>query len=171
MEEDSLSGVQLLPLLYSSLRKLAGRYLAGEKPGQSLTPTALVHEAFLRLVNERIYESRGHFYVAASQAMRRILIERARQRKRIKHGGGMNRIEVDIDRIASPTIDEQLLALDEALKRFAETNPRRGQVVELRFFGGLTLPEIAEFLEISLSTADRDWKYARAWLYEAMGKR
>ncbi len=147
---------------------LAARYLAEERPDHSLSPTALVHEVYLRLTGERKFENRWHFYRAASQAMRRILIDNARHRKRVKRGGGLTREQVDIDLILISEDDDQLIALDEALQQFAVAHERQARLVELRFFGGLRLEEAADALGISLSTADRDWKYARAWLYAAM---
>ena len=165
---DPKASEQLMPLLYDALRKLAARHMASEKPNQSLDATALVHEAYLKLVGTKHYESRGHFYMAASRAMRQILIDQVRRRKRIKHGGQLVRQNLDLNLLSSPVEDAQLLELDEALREFANVNPQSAQLVELRFFGGMSLPEIAEFLGTSLSSAERSWRYARAWLYEAI---
>jgi RNA polymerase sigma factor (TIGR02999 family) len=158
---------QLLPLVYDELRKLAAQKLAREQPGQTLQPTALVHEAYLRLVGEgeaRCWDRRGHFFAAAATAMRRILIERARRKRRRIHGGGRQRHEIPPDLAAPPEPDEKLLALDGALARLAERDPVKGRLVELRYFGGLTGEEAAKVLGISARTADRYWVYARAWL-------
>lgn len=165
---DPTAREQLLPLLYDALRKLAARHLAGEKRDLTLQPTALVHEAYLRLIGESHYASRGHFFVAASRAMRQILIDNARRKKRIKHGGNFTRQDFDLDLALCPDDDQQLLALNDALTEFSATRPRQAQLVELRFFGGMTLEEAAETIGVSLSTADRDWKYARAWLHAAI---
>jgi RNA polymerase sigma factor (TIGR02999 family) len=165
---DPTAREQLLPLLYNALRKLAARHLAGEKPDQTLQPTALVHEAYLRLVGETTYSSRGQFFMAASRAMRQILIDNARRKKRIKHGGNFTRQDLDLELALCPDDNRQLLALNDALTEFSATRPRQAQLVELRFFGGMTLEEAAETMGVSLSTADRDWKYARAWLHAAI---
>jgi RNA polymerase sigma factor (TIGR02999 family) len=153
------------------LRKLAAQKLAQERAGQTLQATGLVHEAYLRLVDvekAQHWNSRGHFFSAAAEAMRRILIERARHKGRLKRGGGQKRI--DIDQI-EPTVPDQeidVLAIDEALTRFASRDPIRAELVKLRFFGGLTMPEAAETLGISLATAERYWAFARTWLYAAL---
>lgn len=162
---------QLLPLVYEELRQIAGRKLANEKPGQTLQPTALVHEAYLRLFageQELRCENRGYFFAAAAEAMRRILVEAARRKGREKRGGGWRREAADLDALAIDDSDEQLLALHEALEQFAAQDAVKARLVELRFFAGLTLAQAAECLNISLSTADRSWRYARAWLYAAM---
>jgi RNA polymerase sigma factor (TIGR02999 family) len=162
---------QLLPLVYDELRRLAAQRLAREKPGQTLQPTALVHEAYLRLVDSetiRNWDSRGHFFAAASEAMRRILVENARRRMREKHGGGRRREDVELDGLSESGSPQELLALHEALEQLVLHDPVKARLVELRFFGGLTLSQAAECLDISLSTADRAWRYARAWLYTAM---
>jgi RNA polymerase sigma factor (TIGR02999 family) len=162
---------QLLPLVYDELRRLAAQRLAREKPGQTLQPTALVHEAYLRLVDSKTiqnWDSRGHFFAAASEAMRRILVENARRRAREKHGGGRNREHVELDGLSESGSPQELLALHEALEQFVLHDPLKAKLVELRFFGGLTLAQAAECLDISLPTADRAWRYARAWLYAAM---
>lgn len=168
---DPQASEQLLPLVYEELRELAARRLAQEKPGQTLQATALVHEAYLRLVDTEVvqrWDSRGHFFAAAAEAMRRILVENARRKGRVKHGGGRRREHADLDDLGAEGSPEELLALHEALERFALQDPQKAKLVELRFFGGLTLQQAAEYMGISLSTADRAWRYARAWLYAAM---
>ncbi|HTK77386.1 MAG TPA: sigma-70 family RNA polymerase sigma factor [Gemmataceae bacterium] len=165
---DPQAAEQLLPLVYDELRRLAAAQMAREKPGQTLDPTALVHEAYLRLVGEQQFANRRHFFVAAAEAMRRIRVENARRKGRIKHGGGLRRADADLDALMQAGPDEELLALHAALERFASHDPVKARLVELRFFGGLTLEQAAECLSISLSTADRGWRYARAWLYTAM---
>jgi RNA polymerase sigma factor (TIGR02999 family) len=169
---------QLLPLVYDELRRLAAKKLAHEKPGQTLDATALVHEAYLRLVQdvkdysaragERGWANRRHFFAAAAEAMRRILVENARRKQRDKHGGGRRRQYADLDALHAGSPGQELLALHEALEQFAAHDPRKAKLVELRFFAGLTLEQAAGCLDISLSTADRAWRYARAWLYHAM---
>lgn len=159
---------QLLPLVYDELRKLAAARLAQEKPGQTLDATALVHEAYLRLVGQQRFEHRGHFFAAAAEAMRRILVEQARRKQTERHGGQRQREEIDVDRIAVPEPDEELLALNEALDLLAAKDPQKANLVKLRYFAGLTGDQAAEALGISPSTADRTWAYARAWLKRAM---
>jgi RNA polymerase sigma factor (TIGR02999 family) len=166
---DAQAAADLLPLVYDELRKLATAKLNHEQPGQTLEATALVHEAYLRLVGNQTFDNRHHFLAAAAQAMRRILVESARQKRRLKRGGGRERTAIELDALTVEEPDDELLALHDALDRFAVQEPRRAKLVELRFFGGMTLPEIAEHLSVSLSTAERDWRYARAWLYAAMG--
>jgi len=159
---------RLLPLVYEELRKLAANKLAQEAPGQTLQPTALVHEAYLRVAgaNEMVrWDHRGHFFAAAAEAMRRILIDNARRKQRPKHGGGRRRALGDIAAPRPETSAEDLLDLDEALNKLAQENPARAQLVKLRFYAGLTMPEIAEVMGISLATAERHWTYARTWLY------
>jgi RNA polymerase sigma factor (TIGR02999 family) len=165
----------LLPLVYDELRKLAAARLAREAPGNTLDPTALVHEAYLRLVaDERRgssppdWDNRGHFFAAAATAMRRILIERARQAQRVKHGGDRRKQELHADLVAAPAADDELLALDAALAKFAAREPIKARLVELRFFAGLTGDQAAEAPGISPKTADRYWVYARAWLRREM---
>jgi RNA polymerase sigma factor (TIGR02999 family) len=156
---------QLLPLVYAELRQLAARKLAQEKPGQTLDATALVHEVYLRLVEQktpRLYKDRNHFFAVAATAMRRILIDNARRRDAEKRGGDRQR--QPLDNIAAPAPDAELLALDEALQRLAAQDPVKAQLVELRYFAGLTSEQTAEVLGISPSTVDRHWAYARAWL-------
>jgi RNA polymerase sigma factor (TIGR02999 family) len=159
---------QLLPLVYDELRRLAAQKMAHEAPGQTLQATALVHEAYLRLVDTdqaQHWNSRGHFFAAAAEAMRRILVERARHRQRQRHGGGRKRIDLDqACPLVQPPADD-LLALDEALTRLAARDRVRAELVKLRFFAGLTMPEAAQALGISLATAERYWTFARTWLY------
>ena len=164
---------QLLPLVYAELRKLAAQKLAQEKPGQTLQATALVHEAYLRLVGhlapgespEAIFSSRGHFFAAAAEAMRRILIDNARRKKRPKHGGDRRRVDLDEGAPVTDTPSFDLLALDEALTKLAAEEPVTAEVVKLRFFAGLTTSEAAAALGVSVATAERYWTYARVWLY------
>jgi RNA polymerase sigma factor (TIGR02999 family) len=159
---------ELLPLVYDELRKLAAQRLSQEKPGQTLQATALVHEAYLRLVNVRKvqrWDSRGHFFAAAAEAMRRILLNRARDKKRVKRGGERRRVDLDQLEIALDTNDEQLIALDEALTEFAADDSAAARLVNLRFFAGLTLKDAADSLGLAPRTAERQWAYARAWLY------
>jgi RNA polymerase sigma factor (TIGR02999 family) len=165
---DPQAANQLLPLVYDELRRLAAAQMAREKPGQTLDPTGLVHEAYLRLVGEQQFANRRHFFVAAAEAMRRIRVENARRKGRIKHGGGRRRAEADLDSLMQAGPDKELLSLHESLEEFATHDPLKARLVELRFFGGLTLEQAAECLNISLSTADRAWRYARAWLYTSM---
>ena len=164
---DPKAAEQLLPLVYDELRKLAEHRLAHEKPGQTLQATALVHEAYLRLVDARQGEhwnSRGHFFAAAAEAMRRILVEHARRKHRLKHGGGRARVVLDPALIAAPAASEDLLALDEALNKLAEHDPPVAELVKLRYFAGLTNRQAAAALGIAPRTADLHWSYARAWL-------
>jgi RNA polymerase sigma factor (TIGR02999 family) len=155
----------LLPLVYDELRRLAAQKLAQEAPGQTLQATALVHEAYLRLVDvEKVqhWQSRGHFFAAAATAMRRLLIDNARRKRSQKRGGGLRRQQLEA--VAAPEPDEDLLALDEALEKLAAQDPLKARLVELRYFAGLTGEQAAEVLGISPTTADRHWAYARAWL-------
>ncbi len=164
---DPRAAEQLLPLVYDELRKLAAARMAQEAPGQTLQATALVHEAYLRLVDGELaqrWDSRGHFFAAAAEAMRRILIEQARRRKSLKQGGDRQRLELDDVEISVDAPADDLLALDEALERLERTDPLKAAVVKLRFFAGLTVPEAAAALGISASTADNYWAYARCWL-------
>jgi RNA polymerase sigma factor (TIGR02999 family) len=164
---DAQAAGQLLPLIYDELRKLAAQKLALEKPGQTLQATALVHEAYVRLVGtaDPGWGGRGHFFAAAAEAMRRILVEKARQKRRLRHGGGARREDLsDVEVIAEVPSDD-LLALDEALERLARADPAAAQLVQLRYFAGLTVAEAAEALGVSLRTAERNWTYARAWLH------
>jgi RNA polymerase sigma factor (TIGR02999 family) len=157
--------------VYDELRKLAARKLAQEKPGQTLQATALVHEAYLRLVGDgqpRDWNGRGHFIAAAAEAMRRILVENARRKRSLKRGGGLVRHELDEVEPAIPGLGDDLLALDEALTRLAAQDPVKARLVELRHFAGLTLEEAARALGLSTTTAHRYWNYARAWLHQAI---
>lgn len=165
---DKLAAAELLPLVYAELRMLAAAKLAQEKPGQTLDATALVHEAYLRLVGDQQFDGRGHFFAAAAEAIRRILVEQARRRQAAKRGGARRREELDPDRIAAPAPDDELLALHEALERLAENHPEKAELVKLRYFGGLTADQAAAALGLSPSTADRHWAYARAWLRRSL---
>lgn len=156
---------QLLPLVYEELRTLAAQRLAHEKPGQTLQATALVHEAFLRLVGEQRFDGRHHFFAAAAEAMRRILIDRARSKASVRRGGARRRIPIDEIRLATETSSDDLLDIDEALGRLAKLDPTRAELVKLRFFAGLTMPEAAATLGLSVATAERYWAFARAWLH------
>ena len=162
---------RLLPLVYDELRQLAAAKLAHEAPGQTLQATALVHEAYLRLIGgaEPRFQTRGHFFTAAAEAMRRILIDRARGRGRQKRGGGARRLELNELDLASPPPDEDLLALDEALSKLEAEDPVKANLVKLRFFAGLTVEQAATALGISRATADRYWSFARAWLFHEIG--
>jgi RNA polymerase sigma factor (TIGR02999 family) len=160
---DRKAAADLLPLVYDELRKLAAARMASEAPGHTLDATALVHEAYLRLVGEQQFDGRGHFFAAASEAMRRILADRARARNAAKRGGG-TRVSVELDHLAGSGPDDELLAVDEALDRLAAVQPKVAQLVTLRYFGGMTIPESAEALGVSPRTADAWWAYARAWL-------
>jgi RNA polymerase sigma factor (TIGR02999 family) len=176
---DQRAARQLLPLVYGELRKLAAQRLAQERPGQTLEATALVHEAYLRLVAspgaaspgresgvcEPRWNSRGHFFAAAAEAMRRILVEGARRKSRLKHGREFQRIELESDCLVSAAPSLDLIALDEALSRLAQTEPAKAELVKLRYFAGLTMPDAAAALNISLPTAERWWIFAKSWLY------
>jgi RNA polymerase sigma factor (sigma-70 family) len=189
---DPRAAGELLPLVYDELRKLAAQKLAQEKPGQTLDATALVHEAYIRLVTGPVapaanagdvasalqasdaarasekqhWNSRGHFFAAAAEAMRRILMDNARRKRRLKHGGGLERAELDELTIAAPEVPDDLLALDEALEQLAAADPPAAELVKLRYFAGLTVSQAAEVLDVSPRTADFLWAYARAWLLE-----
>jgi RNA polymerase sigma factor (TIGR02999 family) len=170
---DPQAASQLLPLVYDELRRLAAQKLAGEKPGQTLSATALVHEAYLRLIGpgeEASWNSRGHFFAAAAEAMRRILINRARDKMRHKRGGGWKRIDLDKLSVADQAADEELIALDDCLERLAQEDPACAELVKLRFFAGLTQEEAAAALGLPRRSADRTWAYARAWLCEALSQ-
>jgi RNA polymerase sigma factor (TIGR02999 family) len=169
--DDPTAAAELLPLVYNELRRLAAHRLSREAPGQTLQPTALVHEAYLRLLGSEDgthWENRGHFFAAASEAMRRILVEEVRRKRSLKRGGGMGRHEMNASEVAAPEPREDLLALDEALTELAASEPTAAQVVQLRYFGGLTIAEVAEVLHISSRTANRHWTYARAWLHQKL---
>ena len=164
---DLSSSDKLLPLVYEELRKLAGARLAQENPGQTLQATALVHDAYLRLVDvpkAQEWQSRGHFFSAAAEAMRRILVERARRRGRLRHGGQHQRVDLDDGLLAANQIHEDLLELDAALTEYAEIEPEKAELVKFRYFAGMTIDEAADALGISRSTAKRHWTLARAWL-------
>ena len=165
---EPLAAARLLPIVYDELKKLAAARLAHERPGQTLQPTALVHEAYVRLVDVKQaqgWESRGHFFAAAAEAMRRILVDAARRKRRAKHGGDRKRVSLDDVALAVPDLRHDLLTLDAALTRLAAEEPQAARLVELRHFAGLSLPEAAQVLRISPRTADRVWAYARAWLH------
>jgi RNA polymerase sigma factor (TIGR02999 family) len=168
---DPQAAEQLLPLVYQELRRLAAARLAQEVPGQTLQATALVHEAYLRLVEpEKVqrWNSRGHFFGAAAEAMRRILVEAARRKQRVKHGGQQTRIELSDLRIGVDSPPDELLAIDENLQRLADADPQAAQIVKLHCFAGLTIEQAGEILGISSRTAYRDWAYARGWLFRAL---
>ena len=170
-EGDPRPAEKLLPLVYDELRKLAAHSLAHEKPGQTLQPTALVHEAYLRLVGadpKQPWDSRGHFFAAAAEAMRRILVEQARRKGRIRHGGGLRRVALPDAAMVTPAEDDQVLLLDEALTRLGAARPQAAKLVQLRFFTGLTVDEAATMLGLSPRTARRLWVFARAWLRRDM---
>jgi RNA polymerase sigma factor (TIGR02999 family) len=166
---DRQAAAELLPLVYDELRKLAAAKIAAEAPGHTLNPTALVHEAYLRLIGDQQFDGQGHFFAAAAEAMRRILVNHARNRNRLKRGGGRNR--VDLDQLTGPAAatDDELLELDDALNRLAMDYPAVAELVKLRFFAGLTLGEAANALSLPRRTADRNWAFARAWLAAALG--
>jgi RNA polymerase sigma factor (TIGR02999 family) len=163
----------LLPLVYAELRTLAAARLAQEKPGQTLQATALVHEAYLQLVGDeaRQWSGRGHFFAAAAEAMRRILVENARRKRRVRHGGGRKRINLDDVPVDSSERADDLLALDDALAALAREDPAKAELVKLRYFAGLTLEQAAACRGVSLATAKRHWTVARAWLYDALSAR
>jgi RNA polymerase sigma factor (TIGR02999 family) len=168
---DLQAAAQLLPLVYDELRRLAAAQMASEKPGQTLDATALVHEAYLRLVrptHDRCWQNRGHFFAAAAEAMRRILVESARRKMRKKRGGERVRVDLDAVAPATPAPDNDLLDLDDALSRLAEADPTAAELVKLRYFAGLSIPQAAEALGIGPRSADRLWAYARAWLRDAL---
>jgi RNA polymerase sigma factor (TIGR02999 family) len=180
-EGDPHASEKLLPLVYDELRKLAAHKLAHETPGQTLQATALVHEAYLRLVassnpseasprrksgESPQWNSRGHFFAAAAEAMRRILVETARRKKRIKHGGGRERTEIELSDLPTRMSSDEIVALDEALQKLKQEDPAKAQLVTLRYFGGMTIEQAAEILDISRVTAHRNWTYARAWLHQ-----
>ncbi len=166
---DPSAAEQLLPLVYDELRKLAAAKLANEKPGHTLQATALVHDAYIRLVDvekAQHWDSRGHFFAAAAEAIRRILVESARRKKAIRHGGDKGRVPLDDLQIESPAEPDELLDLSDALDRLQQQHQKKAELVKLRYFAGLTIPEAADLLEISTTTADRYWAYARAWLHQ-----
>ena len=164
---DPSAAEQLLPLVYNELRKLAAQKMAQEKPGQTLQATALVHEAYIRLVDvekAQHWDSRRHFFAAAAEAMRRILVESARRKGRRKHGGSVDRLDLDENQWITTTTPDQLLAVDEALSKLAQEDPTAAEVVKLRYFAGMSVEEAAEALGIHRATAHRHWAYARAWI-------
>src|SRR6266487_6189467 len=167
---DGRAADELLPLVYEELRKLAAHKMANEPPGQTLQPTALVHEAWLRLAGDKNQEwnGRGHFFAAAAEAMRRILVENARRKQRVKHGGEMQRLDLTSLDVAIITHDEHLLAVNEALDKLAARDPLGAQLIKLRFFAGLSNVDAARMFGIPERTAKRTWAYARAWLYEEL---
>jgi RNA polymerase sigma factor (TIGR02999 family) len=170
---DPSAAAELLPLVYEELRKLAAARLAQEKPGQTLQATALVHEAYVRLVaghEERHWKSRGHFFVAAAEAMRRLLVENARRKGRQKRGGEFQRQSISVDAVAGAAPNAELLAVDEALDKLETTNRTAAELVKLRYFAGCTIPEAAEKLGISPRRADQIWAYARSWLMAEISK-
>ena len=169
---DAGAAGRLLPLVYDELRKLAAQRLANESPGQTLQATALVHDAYLRLVDvshPQDWNGRGHFFAAAAEAMRRILIENARRKSRGKHGGGLDRVELDdiaVESLPTRMSCDELIALDEALEELSRQDPVKGRLVTLRYFGGMSVEQASDVLGISRVTAHRYWTYARAWLYQ-----
>jgi RNA polymerase sigma factor (TIGR02999 family) len=168
---DARAAEELLPLVYEELRRLAAHRLAREAPGQTLDATALVHEAYLRLVGpdaDRQWDSRGHFFAAAAEAMRRILLNRARDKNRLKRGGGRRRLDLDQFTAVADATDDDLIALDEALESLAAESAACAELIKLRFFAGLTHDEAASALGISRRTANRYWAFARAWLYQSL---
>jgi RNA polymerase sigma factor (TIGR02999 family) len=167
---DRQAATDLLPLVYDELRKLAAAKMAGEAPGHTLDATALVHEAYVRLVGDRPFADRKHFFRVAAEAMRQILIDHARQKRRIRHGGDRERVPLS-DVVAAEAPAEALLALDEALDRFAARDPVKAELVKLRYFAGLSEKEAAAALGISRATASRFWAYARAWLINALDEK
>ena len=174
--EDSHAAEQLLPLVYDELRRLAAQKLAQEKPGQTLQATALVHEAYVRLVgsggvearDQRRWDNRGHFFAAAAEAMRRILVDRARKKRSTKRGAGRKRLDIDALDLATQAAPDQLLAINDALTKLAHEDPAAARLVELRYFAGLTVEEAGKTLGMSTATAYRHWKYARAWLHSEL---
>lgn len=171
---DPQAADQLLPLVYEELRRLAAAKLAREHPGQTLQATALVHEAWLRLTGaeqEKVWNSRGHFFGAAAEAMRRILVDRARQKGRIRHGGEFERVDLEHVTVATEDTDDTVLAIHEALERLAAESPQKAQVVKLRYFTGLSVEEVGQALGLSEATVRRHWAYARSWLYAELKAR
>jgi RNA polymerase sigma-70 factor (ECF subfamily) len=161
---------KLIPLVQPELHRLAHYYMSRERAGHTLQTTALLDEAYLRLVDDpgRTWQNRTHFVATAAQLMRRIMVDHARERHSLKRGGGARKVTLDEAALVTETRSEELLALDEALERLAEQDPRKSQIVELRYFGGLTVEETAKFLEMSLRTVEREWNMAKAWLYRAL---
>jgi len=170
---DAKAADQLLNLVYEELRRLAAYKLSREAPGQTLQPTALVHEVWLKLVGvgDQKFKNQGHFFAVAAEAMRRILIDRARRRQTQRHGGQYERVELEETGLAAPGVDDQLLAVNEALEKFERQHPAQAQVVKLRYFGGMTNEEVAQALDLSVSTVKTYWTFARAWLFDAIRNR
>jgi RNA polymerase sigma factor (TIGR02999 family) len=170
---DPRAAEQLLPLVYDELRKLAAQKLTREKPGQTLQATALVHEAYMRLVGggeRQHWDSRRHFFAAAAEAMRRVLVESARRKHRLKRGGAMQRRDLEDIEVACEVPRDELLDLDDALAKLAQEDPQKAKLVELRFFAGLSPEEAAQVLGVSVASANRHWRYARAWLHRQMNQ-
>jgi RNA polymerase sigma factor (TIGR02999 family) len=167
---DRGAAADLLPLVYDELRALAAQKLAQETPGQTLQPTALVHEAYLRLVGDQQFDDRGHFFAASAEAMRRILVDSARRKKAVKHGGDIQRVNLDDQDLPVRPPPDEIIALDDALTRLTEEDPEAARIVQLHFFAGLSIDQIAEALGVSRATAYRQWSYARAWLRCAIGE-
>jgi len=167
---DPKAAAELLPIVYEELRRLAAQKMANEKPGQTLQATGLVHEAWIKLAGsaDQQWQNRRHFFAAAAEAMRRILIDRARKRNRTRHGHGLERIDLEHMEMAETATDQQLLAVDEALQKLAAESPERAELVNLRYFVGLSIPDAAEALGISESTAKRQWNYTRLWLFKEL---
>jgi RNA polymerase sigma factor (TIGR02999 family) len=168
----SKSAERLLPLVYEELRKVAARQMANQPPGQTLQATALVHEAWLRLRHspEQNWDNQGHFFVAAAEAMRRILVENARRKARLKRGGGQHRVDIDAVQVADTAPEDKVLVIHEALERLQTEDPYTARVVSLKFFGGLTNREVAQTLGVTERTVERDWAFGRSWLYRAIQK-
>jgi RNA polymerase sigma factor (TIGR02999 family) len=167
---DGRASEELLPLVYNELRRLATARMAQEQAGQTLQPTALVHEAWLRVVGtgEHTWQNRAHFFAAAAEAMRRILIENARRKSRLKRGGGQARLDIDKLELAATTPDDKVLLIDEALERLRVEDPEKARIVTLKFFGGLTNQEVANILDVTERTVERQWAYAKAWLFQSI---
>jgi RNA polymerase sigma factor (TIGR02999 family) len=163
---NSQAAAELLPLVYDELRQLAAAHMANEKPGQTLDATALVHEAYLRLIGDQQFENRRHFFAAAAEAMRRILVDNARRKHSLKRGGDRQRLDLNMEEPAQVGRGEHLLLLDDALDRLQASDPDKAQLVKLRYFAGMTVEQAAESLAISVTTANRWWTFARAWLHE-----
>ena len=172
---DPSAAEQLMPLVYDELRKLAAARLAHERPGQTLQATALVHDAYLRLIgpadrDPQHWNDRGHFFAAAAEAMRRLLVECARRKKSVRHGGGQQRIDLETQLCISADGDDAVLAINDALERLCAEEPEAAQVVTLRYFAGLTIKEVAAAMNVSVRTVNRHWTYARTWLYHELEK-
>jgi RNA polymerase sigma factor (TIGR02999 family) len=169
-QDQSCALDDLLPLIYQDLRRLAAARMAGEAAGHTLQPTALVHEAWLRLFagGDRRWQNRAHFFAEAAQAMRRILIERARRRLRVRHGGGLVRVDIESIDLAGATPDDKVLLIDDALERLEAEDAERAKIVVMKFFGGLTNQEVAEILGVTERTIERQWAFAKAWLFRSI---